>query len=322
MAVREGYMNSGLRPGEFVEVRAATEILSSLDRIGALDGLPFMPEMLEFCGRRYRVSDRVVQATIDALAIPSYRESYVREFKNNDVVLLEGLRCSGLDHGGCQRGCRIFWKQAWLDRVADAGLPASPVSEGKDRLRSQLKTETGSGAYFCQSSEFQKATHHLSVVQRIQKCFSAVSAGNCGTFAMVKRLAVWSGWKAQKKLMGVYPRGNRKPTPVAVLGLQPGDLVEVKPLTEIVATLDKKGMNRGLHFSADMLPFCGRQFRVRSRADRLIAEMTGQMRGIPNSVILEGVTCDGAYYAFGGCPRMEFQYWREIWLNRVSKNRA
>jgi len=113
-------MNSRLRAGDLVQIRTATEILRSLDSNGTLDGLPIMPEMLEFCGRRYRVSDRVVQATMDALAVPSYRESYVREFKNNDVVLLEELRCSGLDHGGCQRGCRIFWKEAWLDQVEDA----------------------------------------------------------------------------------------------------------------------------------------------------------------------------------------------------------
>jgi hypothetical protein len=310
-------MNSGLRPGDLIEVRAATEILRSLDSNGALDGLPFMPEMLEFCGRMFRVSDRVVQATIDALAIPSYRESYVREFKNNDVVLLEELRCSGLNHGGCQRGCRIFWKQAWLDKVEDTRIQSHPVAEGKDRLRSQLKTETGSGAYFCQSSEFQKATNHLSDPQRIQKCFSAVSAGNCSMIGMMKRLAVWSWWKARQKVLGVYPRGKRKPTPVVDLGLQPDDLVEVKPLEEIVATLDKSGLNRGLHFSVDMRVFCGQQLRVRSRADRLIAEMTGQMRGIPNTVILEGATHGGSYYAFGGCPRMEYPYWREIWLKRV-----
>jgi hypothetical protein len=41
------------------------------------------------------------------------------------------------------------------------------------------------------------------------------------------------------------------------------------------------------------------------------------MGGFPNTVILEGVTCDSSIYAFGGCPRMDFLYWREIWLKRV-----
>lgn len=94
-------------------------------------------------------------------------------------------------------------------------------------------------------------------------------------------------------------------------------MVEVKSLKEIIETLDSKGFNRGLHFTVDMVPFCGKRLRVKSRADRVIAEMTGEMRGIPNTVILEGATHDGPTYAFGGCSRMEYQYWREIWLKRV-----
>ena len=37
-----------LRVGEVVEVRTAEEILATLDEHGALDSLPFMPEMLRF----------------------------------------------------------------------------------------------------------------------------------------------------------------------------------------------------------------------------------------------------------------------------------
>ena len=40
-----------LRVGEAVEVRSEAEILSRLDENGRLDGLPFMPEMLQFCGQ-------------------------------------------------------------------------------------------------------------------------------------------------------------------------------------------------------------------------------------------------------------------------------
>ena len=41
-----------LRPGDLIEVRAPEEILQTLDAEGTLDQLPFMPEMLGFCGRR------------------------------------------------------------------------------------------------------------------------------------------------------------------------------------------------------------------------------------------------------------------------------
>ena len=45
----------GLKVGELVEVRSAEEIRATLDENGELDGLPFMPEMLAFCGRRLTV---------------------------------------------------------------------------------------------------------------------------------------------------------------------------------------------------------------------------------------------------------------------------
>jgi hypothetical protein len=306
-----------LRSGDLVEVRSAADIIRSLDSNGTLDGLPFMPEMLELCRKRYRVYQRAVQVTIDGSGIPLNHESRVREFTNNDVVLLEDLRCSGLDHGGCQRGCRIFWKEAWLKLTEETSLQSSVALDSKEMLRSRLKTNEEPGIFFCQSSVIHRATTSLSFLERIMKCFSAVVSGNCGPLEMAGRLSVWSYWKARKKMMGIYPRGNRKPTPVESLGLRTGEMVMVKSLPEIIETLDKNGRNRGLHFSVDMIRFCGRQYRVRSRADRLITEATGEMRGIPNTVILEGVTCDGSVYAFGGCPRMDFQYWREIWLRRV-----
>jgi hypothetical protein len=134
---------------------------------------------------------------------------------------------------------------------------------------------------------------------------------------MAGQLATWSWWTVHRRLMGPYPRGNRKPTPAESLGLQAGEWVDVKSLAEIVATLDQNGRNRGLHFSADMRLYCGRRLRVRARAEKLITEGTGQMRGIPNTVFLEGATCDSAYWAFGGCPRNDFLYWREIWLKRA-----
>ena len=39
-----------LRAGDWVQVRSKEEIISTLDANGRLDELPFMPEMLEYCG--------------------------------------------------------------------------------------------------------------------------------------------------------------------------------------------------------------------------------------------------------------------------------
>ncbi|HZQ66941.1 MAG TPA: hypothetical protein VFA68_00365 [Terriglobales bacterium] len=308
-----------LKAGDVVEVRPAGEIIKTLNTSGALDNLPFMPEMLQFCGKRFRVLHRVVQATIDA-AFLNHTESFVREFRNNDVVILQGVRCSGVEHDACQRGCAVFWKEAWLKKVDTdqllSAIGARTAPAAMDLLPI-LRTRAEDGMYFCQSSEFPKATLHLSGRQRVKKCFSAVAAGNISTWGMVKRNVRWMWWRGYSKLFGQFVHGSQEKTPTESLGLQPGELVEVKSLPEIIATLNIHGRNRGLHFSADQRPFCGKRYRVRSRADNFIVEGTGEMKHFRDTVILEDVLCDSTYFAFGGCYRADLLYWREIWLKRV-----
>src|SRR2546426_3498404 len=50
--------------------------------------------------------------------------------------------------------------------------------------------------------------------------------------------------------------------------------------------------------------------------DNIIVDGTGEMRQLKDTVYLEGSMCGCAHVAFGGCPRGEFAYWREIWLRR------
>jgi hypothetical protein len=55
-----GQRSAKLRRGDLVELKAPDEILETLDTEGASDRLPFMPEMLEFYGRRFRISRRAL----------------------------------------------------------------------------------------------------------------------------------------------------------------------------------------------------------------------------------------------------------------------
>ena len=116
--------NRPLRRGDIVEVRPAAEILATLDENGAYDDMPFMPEMLQYVGRRFTVSRRV-EKICDTIAVTGSRRMH-------DTVYLEDLRCDGSGHGGCQAGCRIYWKEVWLrpvDRDAEAaeGVTAGPA---------------------------------------------------------------------------------------------------------------------------------------------------------------------------------------------------
>src|SRR6516162_7359451 len=98
-----------LRAGERVQVRTKEEILSTLDAMGRLDELPFMPEMLEYCGMVMRVGKRAHKTCDPALGIGGRRMA--------STVHLENNRCNGSAHDGCEAGCLIFWKEAWLKRL-------------------------------------------------------------------------------------------------------------------------------------------------------------------------------------------------------------
>jgi hypothetical protein len=117
--------------------------------------------------------------------------------------------------------------------------------------------------------------------------------------------------------VGRVPKGQR--TPSAKLDLQPGELVRVKSYDEILETLDETWRNRGMHFDAEMVPYCDQTFRVLARVEKIIDEKTGKMLRLKNdAIILENVVCQ-AFYARCRkfCPRSYYQYCREIWLERV-----
>jgi hypothetical protein len=308
-------LNARLRPGDLVEVRTPDEILQTLDADGTVDHLPFMPEMVQFCGRRFSVSARVVK-----VCATEFRSS-MRGFRSDDVVLLDALRCSGAAHDGCQKACMIFWREAWLRKVEDATAPSQVTSEGMERLRVRLKTLTGPKTYFCQASELLKATTVLSRWERLRTCLSDVRARNCSAKQMAQRIAIWLFWRIRRKFLGESAHRGNTSTPVESLNLQPGEWVDVKPKESIAETLNEAGRNRGLYFMPGMRLSCGEQYRVKERIDKIIVDGTGEMRRLDHTVRLEGSLCGCAQTAFGGCSRGEVAYWREIWLRRAQKDR-
>lgn len=97
-----------LQPGELVEVKSVEEIKRTLDKKGRNRGLLFNPEMLQYCGKRFKVLKRVNIVTNEAT-----RE--VRQVEN--TVILEGAVCDGKAHGRCQRRCPCLWREIWLRRA-------------------------------------------------------------------------------------------------------------------------------------------------------------------------------------------------------------
>ncbi len=115
-----------LRPGDLVAVRPLTDIALTLDLRGTLDGLPFVPEMLKYCGQTF-----TVRRSVDMLILEGI-EVGMRRIKN--VVLLNGTVCDGSAHKECQRSCFPLWKTAWLER---SGSPEPKQPDGARGSASQ-----------------------------------------------------------------------------------------------------------------------------------------------------------------------------------------
>jgi hypothetical protein len=164
-----------LRAGDMVEVRTRTEILATLDASGRKDALPFMPEMLQYCGQRFRVYKRA-DKTCDTISRP-------RALRMENAVHLENVRCDGALHGGCQAGCLIFWKESWLKRLENpvtaysggdtdhpaatsAGATATSVCTEETLLRVSRRQQTDplgvqEDRFSCQATELPNATSAL-----------------------------------------------------------------------------------------------------------------------------------------------------------------
>ena len=292
------------RRGDTVTVRSLTEILATLDADAKLGGLPFMPEMAACCGRSFRVYRRADKTCVEGLGMRSMR----------DTVFLDGLRCDGSAHGGCQRGCLFFWKEAWLER----GTRREPEGgRGNERLTPALPTTKGD-RFYCQSTELAAATRDFPP-GTLRHFFHDLRTGELGLRRLTYKLWLALLNRVWRLLHGRaffdQMTGEQKKTQRAALNLQPGELVEIKSPAEIRATLDARGRNRGLSFDPEMALHCGRRYRVAGPVRHIIAEETGKMVQLTDTVILEGVVCQGICVA--NCPRANFLYWREIWLKRV-----
>jgi hypothetical protein len=175
---------SRYRTGDLVEVRSKAEVLATLDQRGAADGMPFMPEMLQYCGRRFYVG-AVAHKTCDTA-----RQTW-KARRLQATVHLAGLRCDGLAHGGCQAECNLFWKDEWLKPAIDmkdgsASTAAAMYGPTRECTEAQLlaNTHLSSGVegeeprYSCQATEMYEATQPLAWWDVRQYVFDVVTGNH------------------------------------------------------------------------------------------------------------------------------------------------
>jgi hypothetical protein len=347
-----GLLNMIARAGDWVEVLSKAEILRTLDKNGRLDGLPFMPQMFKYCGQRFRIY-KTAYKTCDTVS------GHYAGRRLPDGYHLS-LRCDGDAYGGCQAGCLIFWKGAWLKRAdgpvqiryvpkrvhpPDWVAESSPCCTERDVLdATKCGGASGDTRYSCQATELLNYTkplnwwdprQYVEALRSRNKTLPELARGLLylsyyyGTLAFSDRWGRPARWLYNRiqaikggvpfpRLKGTIPIGQ--PTPRRDLSLRPGDLVRIKSYQEILATLDRRLSNRGLFFDAELVPFCGKVFRVSTCVERFVDEKTGQLKRMNTpAVILEGVSCKALYSGRRiFCPRGIHLWWREIWLERVS----
>lgn len=348
-----------LRSGDWVRVRSRDEILATLDEKGRLDGMPFMPEMLAFCGKTLKVYKRA-HKTCDTVGT----SGGLRKLKRT-VHLVES-RCDGSAHGACESACSLFWNETWLDPVTpgvstQARRTVSSPQHGPGCSMEQLSAATQRGhdvekgpQYVCQATELLRATKPIAkwsvldwpedyrsgnvdiptmlrgVLYRVS-AFAVRRARELGRLlgfgdALAKPLMACYDTVARlapngipfPRRIGMIPTGQ--PTPHAGIGdLRPGSRVRVKPYREILATLNANNKTRGLYFDAEHVPYCDKEFSVRSLVNQIIDEQTGYMLHFKTpSIILQGMVCGGTYSDLRlFCPRAIYPYWRTIWLKPV-----
>jgi hypothetical protein len=332
-------MRLGLRAGDWVKVRPAEEILATLDRNARLDGLPFQPEMLAFCGRRLQVA-KVAHKTCDSTP---HRAGGRRMY---DTVHLRDARCDGSAHDGCQADCVFFWKEAWLTRADSRSPPTVTTSGGSCSERDVVDacktadSDPSDPVWVCQTTAIYEASDTLRWWD-MRQYVRDVTSGNHTARHMCKLLLL-AGYRklvglgvGYRALVAFYDKLARvlradpfptiegriadgTPTPADKLDLQPGEWVEVKSRDEIAATITPAGFNRGMRYDVEMLKYSGKRYRVQMRVDKLINEKNGKMSRMKTpSIQLENVYCRAECTATRlGCPRASNTYWREIWLKR------
>ena len=260
---------------------------------------PFMPEMLRYVGQavhgvptgredlRHDRADR--QPANDGHGLsrrPALRRLRSRRVPSRLSPLLEGgvaaARRGGIrDDGSADPDGRVH--------AARAGRP------GRHEDHREFDGET-TEVWRCQATEALAASTPLKV-RDLGQYWREVKSRNYRLLRLVPLLvrAFVLEVASRTRIIGPRPaHGRRQGLRAEELDLQPGDVVKVRPPEEIARTLDGKGLNRGLSFDREMLPFCGRTCVVQERVHRIIDDRTGRMIKIRgDAVILEGIVCSG-----------------------------
>lgn len=305
-------MGHDLLPGDAVRIRPLPEILATLDAHASLDGMPFQPEMMKFCGgeaRVFRCLDKIYDYG---------RTKHMRRLEG--CVLLSNLRCDGSAHDGCEATCYLIWKAEWLQHSqASRAAMAPPATVDVARVSNTVAASTRHDqALRCQFTELHACTTEygrLSLTRDLVPWLCGNYSAKAWLLAMLTR--IFNSVQRLRGGVGFPPlpsmgeHATQDPTALTV-----GERVAVLPLEQIARTLNTQGKNKGLWFDVEMVKHCGREYRVTARVQKIIDDATGQMRLMKTPcIMLDTVDSTGEGLHFNA--QHDPIFWRESWLRRT-----
>ncbi len=260
--------------------------------------------------------------------------------KMASTVHLENIRCDGSAHDGCEAGCLIFWKEAWLKRTRRRGVPRASAS-GARRSRAQCTEDALRSASRSRRPPAKPNRPMCARTRRSSSRRNRCAGGTCASTSRITRRATSAcrSWPSacctqlgepspkpasasalrcagsttsSSALIGGTPYPLRPfgvpkgtPTPKAQLDLQDRRAGSRQAVQEILKTLDSNYRNRGLYFDAEMVPFTEREYDVERRQKQIIDEETGKMiRFKTDAIMLKDVVCEARYAICRRfCPR-------------------
>ena len=106
--------------------------------------------------------------------------------------------------------------------------------------------------------------------------------------------------------------------PVEPGTLRAGDRVRLRPLPDILATLDETGSFEGVPFMPEMMAYAGRTLTVYRRLEKICDYLGEESRSrrMTDAVLLRETRCDGSGH--GGCQAECRIFWKEVWLERAT----
>ncbi len=192
---------------------------------------------------------------------------------------------------------------------------APPTTESRSRTACQI--EASPGATETPSAPEQLA---MAVDKRARRAFQMLHKAVTDPPVVLRRArSLMNGRFGSELQRDVVEKSDvvlRHTPPLA-----PGDVVRVRTMAEIEATLDDNGRCGGMEFlPVVMAKFCGQTRTVRGRVDRFFDERNWKMLKLRDAVILDDVYCQPpreADIAWAGCARSCFLFWKEAWLERI-----